>query len=706
MRERTLRKMLTLLGCGVIAGLVVAAAALPAAAMTGALTTAGVDAFDNLPSDFTSVPSPQSSFVYAADGKTLLAMLYDENRRDVPLSEVAPVMQQAIVASEDTRFFQHNGVDLKGVARALVANNGGESQGASTLTMQYVRQSAIYSAKSPEDVVAASEKTKTRKIREMKLAMALEEKLTKQQILERYLNIAPFGHGAWGIYAASHVYFGKDPKDLTLPEAALLAGLVQAPSEYDPADAAHPEKREAALKRREHVFAQMVRARNVTPQQADEARKTPLKITDQRPSQGCVSVPYPALGAGFFCDYLYRWWLEEPAFGADAFERENRLRSGGYTIISSLDMGIQQAMKRNVDEKIKNTDRRALMLTAVEPGTGRVLAMATNRNFSLDVSGNAPNPDKAKQGPGTFPNTTNPLVSGGGEVHGYQAGSTFKMFTMLAALEKGMPLNTSIDAPATYKSKYITDSTNCPGTHNWCPSNASKSEQGRFDMWTGFGKSVNTFFVPLEERAGADRAVDVATRLGIKFRAENDQKMATQGADQWGAFTLGVSATTPVDLAGAYATLANDGVHCRPTPVVEIRDSKGKKIDAGKPQCAKAIDPDVARAGIDAARCPVGDRGGLGQCRGASTASGVSATVGKPVFGKTGTTDTNESATLVASTRQITIAGMEADPDWPADPSADHNHVDASVAETLRDAMAGRPAEDFPTPSRRIAFGK
>ncbi|HEV7963418.1 MAG TPA: transglycosylase domain-containing protein [Actinoplanes sp.] len=706
MRERTLRKVLTLLGCGVMAGMVVAAATLPAAAMAGALTTAGMDAFDSLPSDFTSVPAPQSSFIYASDGKTLLAMLYDENRRDVPLSEVAPVMQQAIVASEDTRFYQHNGVDLKGVARALVANGGGDSQGASTLTMQYVRQSAIYSAKTPEDVVAASEKTKTRKVREMKLAMAVEKKLTKQQVLERYLNIAPFGHGAWGIYAASHVYFNKDPKDLTLSEAALLAGLVQAPSVYDPADAAHPEKRDAALKRREHVFDQMVKARNITAQQADEARKAPLKITDLRPSQGCVSVPYPALGAGFFCDYLYRWWLDQPAFGGDAFERENKLRSGGYTIISSLDMGIQQAMKRNVDAKIRVNDRRALMLSAVEPSTGRVLAMATNRNFSLDTTGNAPNPDRSKSGPGTFPNTTNPLIAGGGGVNGYQAGSTFKMFTMLAALEQGLPLNTAIDTQGTYHSHYHTDSTTCPGTKDWCPSNASKSEQGRFDMWTGFGKSVNTYFVPLEERVGAERAVDMATRLGIKFRAEQDHQIATEGAHGWGAFTLGVSATTPVDLAGAYATLANDGVHCEPTPIVEIRDSSGKRVDTGKSKCAKAVDPDVARAAVDAARCPVGDRGGLGQCRGASTASGVSSTIGKPVFGKTGTTDTNESATLVASTRQIAVAGMEADPDWPADTSADHNHVDASVAETLRDAMVGRPAQDFPPPSRRVAFGK
>ncbi|NJC68186.1 glycosyl transferase [Planosporangium thailandense] len=711
MRERKLRKLLSdggirkilsLVGCGVVAGVVVAAAALPAAAMTGALTTAGVDAFDSLPADFTTVPAPQSSFIYASDGKTLLAMLYDENRRDVPLSDVAPVMQQAIVASEDVRFYSHHGVDFKGVARALVADNGGDSQGASTLTMQYVRQSAIYSAKTPEEVVAASEKTKARKIREMKLAMALEEKLNKKQILERYLNIAPFGHGAWGIYAASHVYFGKDPKDLTLPEAALLAGLVQAPSSYDPAD---PAKLPAALKRREHVFDQMVRAHNITAQQAAEARKAPLQITDQHPSQGCVSVPYASLGAGFFCDYLYRWWLEQPAFGADAYERENRLRSGGYTIISSLDIGIQQAMKRNIDSKIKATDRRALMLSAVEPSTGRVLAMATNRNFSLDTSGNLPNPNRAISGPGSFPNTTNPLISGGGGVNGYQAGSTFKMFTMLAALEKGMPLSTTIDAPAVYHSHYPTKGTNCPGTQDWCPKNASASEAGTFNMWTGFGKSVNTFFVPLEERAGAENAVAVAQRLGIQFRAQSDQENA-KGAHYWGPFTLGVSATTPLDLAGAYASLANDGAHCAPTPITEIRDANGKPLDVGKPQCTNGVSADVAHAAIDAARCPVGDHGGLNQCHDASTARGVAATVGKPVFGKTGTTDTNESATLVASTKQVTVAGIEADPDWQADASADHNHVDQSVAETLRDAMAGKPAIDFPQPSSRLAYGR
>jgi len=227
----------SLLVCGLLAGLVVAAAAFPAVATSGLAAKAGADTFDQLPTDFDVLPSPQITYVYASDRKTLLTVMYDENRRDVSITQVATVMQQAMVAAEDTRFYQHHGVDVKGVARAFVANQrGGDTeQGASTLTMQYVRQVISYSARTPQEVIDATEQTPARKLREMKYAVALEKKLSKAQILERYLNISAYGHGAYGIFAASHVYFNKDPKDLTLPEAALIAGLVKAPSTNDPA---------------------------------------------------------------------------------------------------------------------------------------------------------------------------------------------------------------------------------------------------------------------------------------------------------------------------------------------------------------------------------------------------------------------------------------------------------------------------------------
>ena len=263
MRKRdhgVLTNATSLLICGLLAGVVVAAAAFPVVAMSGLAAKASADAFDDLPTQLDVVPPPQISYVYAADGKTLLAMLYDENRRNVGIGDIAPVMQQAIVAAEDTRFYEHHGVDMKGVARAMVANHNADgqvSQGASTLTMQYVRQALAYSSRTNEEIVEATEQTPARKLREMKYALALEKKYDKKDILDRYLNISSFGHGAYGIYAASEVYFGKDPRSLTLPEAALLAGLVKAPSSFDPADP-DPAKRAAALQRREYVLRQMV----------------------------------------------------------------------------------------------------------------------------------------------------------------------------------------------------------------------------------------------------------------------------------------------------------------------------------------------------------------------------------------------------------------------------------------------------------------
>jgi membrane peptidoglycan carboxypeptidase len=706
----------SLLLCGLLAGLVVAAATFPAVAMSGLAAKAGADTFDNLPTNIDVVPSPQISYVYAADGKTMLAMMYDENRRDVPLTDVADVMQKAIVAAEDNRFYQHHGVDVKGVARAFVANQqaaGNTEQGASTLTMQYVRQVISYSARTPQQVVDATDKTPARKLREMKYAIALEKKLTKAQILERYLNIAAYGHGAYGIFAASHVYFNKDPKDLTLAESALIAGLVKAPSTNDPAiDKGRPK----AIERMGYVLKQMVALGYITDAERIAAGKADLKIIGLRTPEGCASVQRPELGAGFFCDYLRRWWLDQAAFGVDQYERENRLHSGGYSIISSLDIATQTAAAKYAQdqpdvgqsEKIRMGNPNALMLAAVEPGTGRVQALATNRVFSNDQSANGNNTNPAKKGQkGNWPNTTVPIITGGDDSAGYQAGSTFKIFTAVAALESGFPLAYSINVESPFHSSFIIDSNSpaaCDGNH-YCPRNSS-NQTGNFNMWTGFGRSINTFFVPLEQTVGVTKVVDVAKRLGIQFRSPEDAALAANSS-QWGAFTLGVSATTPLELVNAYATLAADGTYCEPIPVLEIKDMSGKKIDAANPRCKGVVDPEVARAAMDIARCPVGDQSASGQCGGGGTATYVQPIVNRPTAGKSGTTDSEKSASFVAMTKQLAVGAILTDTDWAqTNKKMKHPPLNRAVAYTLRDGVANKPVVQFTAPNKDRVFGK
>ena len=709
-RDRSLvTNAVSLLICGLLAGVVVAAAAFPAVALSGLAAKAAADGFDSLPSALTVQQSPQITYVYASDGKTLLSTFYDENRRDVKLADVSLFMQQAMVAAEDTRFYDHHGVDIKGVARAFVANQsaGSTSQGASTLTMQYVRQAIEYSASTPQEVVDATSDTPGRKIREMRYALALEKQLTKQQILERYLNIAPFGAGAFGIYAASQVYFGKTPKDLTLGEATLLAGVVKAPTTFNPLA---PEGLKQLLDRRDaYVLPNMVKMGYITDAQRIEASKVELKFAGKSTPNGCTSVVNNDWG--FFCDYLYRWWLQQPAFGADTYEREDRLKSGGYKIITSLDVGAQAAAMKNITSQKKIGSPDALMLAGVEPGSGRIQLMAVNRTYSNDQAGNGQNTDanKRKAGiPGNYPRTTVPLLSSGG----YQFGSTFKMFTMLTALSQGKPLSTTINTTNPYISKYIVG----PGpatcnVNHYCPTNASKSEAGPFNMWTGFGSSVNTFFVPLEEQAGALNVVNMAKNLGITFNGDpndsnSDAHQAKYG-DEWGAFTLGVSATTPLQMANAYATVAADGNYCEPLPVMEIRDFNGNKLDAANPRCRQAVDPDVARAAADAARCPVGDQSYSGGCGGA-TAGNTRGIIQRQyqIAGKTGTTDNDQTAALIAMTKQVSVAGIIADPDYAPGHHYSHNEVNYAVQHTLHDAMNGKPAVNFGKPSDHLAFGQ
>ncbi|MFC4146774.1 penicillin-binding protein [Micromonospora mangrovi] len=720
MRKRdhnVLTNAASLLICGLLAGVVVAAAAFPAVAMSGLAAKAGAETFGALPSELTVARAPQISYLLASDGKTPLATMYDENRKDVKLKDVSPLMRKAIIAAEDHDFYKHNGVDLNGVARAFVNNQSGGGngrQGASTLTMQYVRLAIAYSATHPADVVAATEDTSARKLREMKYALQIDKELSKDEILERYLNIAAFGNGAYGIYAASQVYFGVPPSKLDIQQSAMLAGMVKAPTAFDPTT---PSGYPQAVGRRDYVIQNMVQIGAITQQQADQAKAITLKVKDKRTPNGCVDTLEK--GWGFFCDYFYRWWMGQETFGSTTYDRERRLKSGGFTIVTSLDAQAQRGADKAVRNHLGATSKAARMVAVIEPGTGRVRALAVNRNFKIDdlkhpQNGISSDPRRAKKNlRGSYPNTTNPLLTGGGDIKGYQAGSTFKMFTMVAALEKGIPLSYQINAPETFKSNYIVEQNSpaaCPNTHFYCPKNASKSMTGVHNMWTAFGNSVNTYFVPLEQQVGADNVIKVAQKLGITFRDSEDARRATKegGANQWGAFTLGVSATTPLELANAYATLAADGKYCEPIPVQEIRDPDGNKLDVANPRCEQRISTQVARAAVDAARCPVGDKSSTSKCQGA-TARNVRGIVNAPVAGKSGTTDSEKTSALVAMTKQYAVAGIMADPDWPqTTQKMGHdvpNGINPAVYETLRDAMKGKERIDFTPPSGKIIEG-
>ncbi|MGH8878268.1 MAG: transglycosylase domain-containing protein, partial [Stackebrandtia sp.] len=426
-------------------------------------------------------------------------------------------------------------------------------------------------------------------------------------------------------------------------QAATLAGLVQSPSEYDPISG----DADAAKDRRDYVLKRMVSTDTLTATEAKQLKKKELPL-DPKPlkddASGADGSEY-----GFFADYFEQWWSQQKRFGDTEQERLSLLSRGGYKIVSSLDIDLQKSAEDSIKAKLDKKSTFALGSTVVEPGTGQIKVMAVNRTYSSDDSSPA--------------NTTNPLLSGGSDFAGYQAGSTFKMFTMLAALESGMDLGTSIYSPQRYTSQYFGGSGDSACGQYWCPSNASPSMTGTQTMWSGFGKSVNTYFVQLEERVGADKAVAMAEKLGLTWNTEVD-KASAKNAESWGAFTLGVSSTTPLELAAAYATVANDGVYAEPTPVESIRDSSGREVKL-QAKTERVVDKEVARAATDAARCPTGYGAAAGSCGGGATASQVSSMVGGPVAGKTGTTDGDSTAWFAGYTPNLAVASFAADPDDP-----------------------------------------
>ncbi|WNI23998.1 transglycosylase domain-containing protein [Streptomyces sp. ITFR-16] len=611
------------LGVAALSGVVMAGIALPAAGALGLAAKGTVDGFDEIPANLKTPPLSQRTRILDNQGGQI-ATVYSRDRTVVPLTKISPYMQKAIIAIEDARFYQHGAVDLKGILRAMNRNvqTGGTAQGASTLTQQYVKNVFVEEAgDDPAKVAEATQQTLGRKVQELKYAIQVEEELGKKKILENYLNITFFGQQAYGVEAASQRYFSKSAKDLKLEEAALLAGIVQSPSRYDPVN-----DTEEATKRRNTVIQRMADVGDIGQEEADKAKATPIKLKVKRPQNGCITA---VNGSGFFCDYVRKIVTSDPAFGKTAKERAKLWAIGGLTIKTTLDPRSQAASNSAATSRVSKDDKVADAVVQVKPGTGQIMAMAQSRPYGLDQS--------------KHQTVLNLSVDNkmGGSYAGFQVGSTFKPITAAAALEKGISPAQSFTTPSSIVLPADAFRT-CEGApaddKPWDVENETEEEKGTFDMTSALGKSINTYFAKLEQQTGLCETLTMAKKVGYD---RGDNKPLLQNP----ATTLGGQESTPLAMASVYATFANRGTYCSPIAILSVTKPDGKQIDVPKSQCTRAMSEHTADTINQMLKGVVED--------GTGTQAGLS---DRDNAGKTGTTDERKNAWFVGYTPNLSTA--------------------------------------------------
>ncbi|MEU0096130.1 penicillin-binding protein [Kribbella sp. NPDC006257] len=557
------------LGVSVLSGALAAGLAIPFAGLAGFGTEKTAETLQDLPIELKTDPLAVKSKMVAADG-SLIATLFEQNRVPVKLAQVAPIMRKAIVSIEDDRFYEHGALDAKGTLRALVRNQseGGVSQGGSSITQQFVKLSLIEKAQTPEQVKAATAETYQRKIAELRYAVAVEKQFSKDEILEKYLNLANFGDGAYGIEAAAQHYFSVHASQLNLQQAAMLAGLVKNPTGYDPTNYAKRSK-----DRRDVVINRMKELNVITAKQAADAIRTPVidpkKI--RKDPNGCANGPYP-----FYCQWVISQLVDSKLFGKTTKESEHYIKTAGLTIKTGLDPRIQAAAQKAIDQNSKPTDQAVSATTVVEPGTGVVKAMAQSRRYGSD---------KKTETAYNF-NTEKTYAGGYG---GFQNGSTMKAFTIAAAIQKGFPLTFRINSPPTIDLGDVKFST-CDGTvrsPGYHPSNSTKVS-GDLTMVDAARASTNTYFVQLSQKVGLCQVGKVAAALGM----HDGQTGAA--LEQVPSMTLGVGLIAPLTLANAYATFAARGMYCTPVGVTSVLNAAAKQMGNFGPKCRQAISQQVA----------------------------------------------------------------------------------------------------------------
>ncbi|HEY3262935.1 MAG TPA: transglycosylase domain-containing protein [Pseudonocardiaceae bacterium] len=624
---RVTKALLKLVGLCVLAGVLLAGMLFPAAGGLGLASNQASDTVDSVSAELVEGQLPLVTTLLNAAGAPM-AWLYDQYRVPVNADQIAPAMKAAIIAIEDRRFFEHQGVDWRGTTRALVTNQlkGEVAQGGSTLTMQYVKNYLLYVvAKDEAERARVTEQTPARKLREIRIATQLESQLSKEEILARYLNIVFFGNNSYGVAAAASTYFGTTPDKLSVAQSALLAGMVKSTTQFDPV-----RKPEEALKRRNLVVDLMAEIGSIGREAAEQAKAEPLGVVNPLRTlpNGCVGAG-PA--AGFFCKYVLNYL-------AAAGISEEQLKRGGYIIKTTMDPRATDLAKHAAEDQVaKTTDGIADTMAIVQPGKERhrVIALVANRDFGLDKA--------AGQTSYALPSDTSK----------FGAGSIYKIFTAAAALEKGMGINWELDTPDQYVSP------TCPKVDGkpYTVKNAAEGYKEKYTMQDALATSPNTAFVKLIESVGVAPAVDMASRLGMRqamnginrsgdpLKPGEKSRGQTAKDENQCSFTLGPGPTGALELANVAATLMSGGVWCPPSPLESVTDSRtGKAVAVRQNACEQAVPEGLANTLVI----------GLSKDDTAGTAVTAARAVAwdRPMLGKTGTTQQQQSAGFVGATPQ------------------------------------------------------
>ncbi|WJZ67490.1 transglycosylase domain-containing protein [Kocuria rosea] len=631
-----LGNVVAFIATSVVAGIVAAGLLVPPAAATGLAANASIGWFKDLPAQMEAGPMSRASTVVARDG-TEIATFYAQNRTPVSLDEMSPHMSAAILAIEDRDFYEHGGVDLGGILRALGNNiiRPDARQGASTITQQYVNNLLIDSQvrAGEEATTIGADKGYTDKIKEIKLALSMEQELSKDEILEGYLNMVLFGGQNYGVEAAAQYYWGIPASDLSISQSAVLAGMVQSPNYYDPA--ANPE---AATERRNIVLDTMLTTGAITQEEHATAAAEPIEVDPNPTNSGCTAAEI----APYFCDYVENSILQDSAFGETPEERLKTLQLGGLTITTTLDVEAQRVAEESVNEtqpRDDNPDNVSTALVSLEPTNGDIVAMAQNTYYST--------------GEGSSNTTYNFNVdSWMGGAGGFQVGSTYKPLTYAAWIDAGNGAEDEIDATRT----------KWPADHRWkasCLERGYKIEPGNNgegfeiqnaesgytrEMEADFGlyNSINTAIYAMAEDLDLCDIGEISESLGI-VNGKNGEPVDTTVL----ASLLGGSVDiSPMTMARAYSAFANRGEMCEPRALERVVDYTGKEYDIPETSCERVISEDVAD-GVNFALNQTLIRG-----------SGWQREIGLPgaSAAKTGTTDNSTQTWMIGYTRGLATA--------------------------------------------------